>query len=99
MKFVASGTSAWLDRLPAGGSAGRPRWKEYQQLWQPLKHPWQNQGFPNFAWTVEPVPANRTPGVKPHHYPCRPDTDLAWLDRPWWRPVVRIGEAKNPGPH
>eukprot|EP00971_Amphidinium_carterae_P287322 5703642-Amphidinium_carterae.1 len=26
------------------------------------------------------------------HYP------LQRLDRPWWKPVVRIGEAKNPGP-
>eukprot|EP00971_Amphidinium_carterae_P075981 1501019-Amphidinium_carterae.1 len=32
------------------------------------------------------------------HY-CRPNTVLAWLGRPWWQPVARIGEAKNPGPH
>eukprot|EP00971_Amphidinium_carterae_P035059 690022-Amphidinium_carterae.1 len=23
---------------------------------------------------------------------------VAWLRRPWWKPVMRIGEAKNPGP-
>eukprot|EP00971_Amphidinium_carterae_P219861 4364633-Amphidinium_carterae.1 len=23
---------------------------------------------------------------------------VAWQDRPWWRPVAWIGEAKNPGP-
>eukprot|EP00971_Amphidinium_carterae_P051598 1015688-Amphidinium_carterae.1 len=23
---------------------------------------------------------------------------VAWPRRPWWKPVMRIGEAKNPGP-
>eukprot|EP00971_Amphidinium_carterae_P281634 5591028-Amphidinium_carterae.5 len=28
----------------------------------------------------------------------RPGPCVAWLVRPIWRPVARIGEAKNPGP-
>eukprot|EP00971_Amphidinium_carterae_P292855 5814362-Amphidinium_carterae.1 len=64
---VASGTRAWLDRLQTGGLAGRPRWKECQPLWQPLTHPWQNQGFFTFAWTLEQVPT-QIPVI--HNSPC-----------------------------
>eukprot|EP00971_Amphidinium_carterae_P020907 412483-Amphidinium_carterae.1 len=29
---------------------------------------------------------------------CRPQRHRAWLRRHCWQPMVRIGEAKNPGP-
>eukprot|EP00971_Amphidinium_carterae_P034354 676253-Amphidinium_carterae.1 len=32
------------------------------------------------------------------HLACRPVVEHAWLCRLCWMPVVRIGEAKNPGP-
>eukprot|EP00971_Amphidinium_carterae_P064839 1284822-Amphidinium_carterae.1 len=32
------------------------------------------------------------------HLACRPVVEHAWLCRHCWLPVVRIGEAKNPGP-
>eukprot|EP00971_Amphidinium_carterae_P263979 5237098-Amphidinium_carterae.1 len=54
------------------------------------------------AWLDRPIGRGRQKRsplvVNTHLQLCKPDIVMAWLDRPWWKPVGRIGEAKNPGP-
>eukprot|EP00971_Amphidinium_carterae_P157830 3128808-Amphidinium_carterae.1 len=49
---------AWIGNETSAlcvGLAGRPQWKQSQQIWQ--HYPLQNQGFTASAWTGVPVHA------------------------------------------
>eukprot|EP00971_Amphidinium_carterae_P206548 4098314-Amphidinium_carterae.3 len=53
----------------------------------------------NRAWLNRPKPQRAGRSEILHLRTCQTCPPVAWLDRPWWKPVVRIGEAKHPGPH
>eukprot|EP00971_Amphidinium_carterae_P264657 5249923-Amphidinium_carterae.1 len=57
--------------------------------------------FPE-AWLSRPINAKNNHVWAVHTRHCRmtsrPAAAIAWLGRQFWQPVVRIGEAKNPGP-
>eukprot|EP00971_Amphidinium_carterae_P074637 1475124-Amphidinium_carterae.1 len=92
---------AWMDTFQCAPSIlnSSKKWTATSHGFNAFGHSWTATAE---AWLLRPMMTKivicQPLVVKVQPYLCRPDFVMAWLDRPWWKPVARIGEAKNPGP-